>query len=95
MCICRLDTRTLSRDSELTLDSASPPVRIFNGDFLIGQFVPSRSDEHFHDGVVSPSIRLRGYVLWFCVHKPCRVFKNLSSRSFDFRGAHCARRYQH
>lgn len=31
----------------------------FNAEFLIGQFVPSRSDEQFHDGVVSPLIRLK------------------------------------
>lgn len=46
-------------------------------EFLIGQFVPSRSDEQFHDGVVSPLIRLKR--IWFCVHKPCRVSRLFSS----------------
>lgn len=45
------------------MDQPTPRQRItranFNGEFLIGQFVPSRSDEQFHDGVVSPLIRLK------------------------------------
>lgn len=63
----RLDMRTLPREGgekgEGKTRQPTPRQRVaranFNGEFLIGQFVPSRSDEQFHDGVVSPLIRLK------------------------------------
>lgn len=89
--IRRLDTRTLPRErkgrkDQPILRQCIAIVRILMDEFLIGQFVPSRSDEQFHDGVVSPLIRLKriyyGFVCTSLVN-----FRDFSRRLLIWEGS--------
>lgn len=88
ICTRRLDTR--KRCQEVRVISRQRVVRTnFNGEFLIGQFVPSRSDEQFHDGVVSPLIRLKGCTMVLCA----QALSSLGNffRIFQSGRAHCVK----